>query len=133
MLFVWGLLIASMLAPLVFIVLPVTRRRAKVLPSHLIRVWLLSLHIPLVAFMLLMAAWAADLGLLFASMKTLSGLFMFASLLAFAYWWMAACQAYLRLSAAMAVAISVLLISFLGAIVGTLLINESWLSRLFFS
>ena len=133
MLFVWGLLIASMLAPLVFIVLPVTRRRAKVLPSHLIRVWLLSLHIPLVAFMLLMAGWAADLGLLFASMKTLSVLLMFASFLAFAYWWMAACQAYLRLSAALAVAISVLLISFLGAIVGTLLINESWLSGLFFS
>ena len=127
---VWITLMASMLAPIVFIVLPVTRRKAKVLPSHIIRLGLLSLFIPALMFVLVMVGWGVELWRASGQNQVGAYVLMLGGVPALCWWWWSGCKQYLRLTSHGVVATSVLAIAFLSGFVVFVGIDPGWFQRL---
>jgi hypothetical protein len=126
----WITLMASMLAPMVFIVLPVTLRKAKVLPSHIVRLLLLSLVIPALMFVLVMVGWGVELWRASGQNQVGAYVLMLGGVPALCWWWWSGCKQYLRLTSHGVVATSVLVIVFLGGFVVLVGLDPDWFQRL---
>lgn len=105
------------MAPLVFIVLPIARRRAKVRTAHLIRIALYGLPL-LVPGLLIMMCSAAPMGTSrrrlsaeLLSWSTLYWLVLIVTWLLVLAWWITACRRYLRMEWSVAVGTSVVVIA----------------------
>lgn len=125
--------------PLVFIVLPIARRRAKVRWAHIGRI---ALYTPAVIFLPLAILFAADamrtvdqwtsgdvwlLDLLAELGGWLARLIPPALLIMFWWWWRSACRHYLRMQRADLVAISIVLIGVLLSITMSWVLDDALL------
>lgn len=105
----------ALVLPLVFLVLPMTRKQAKVGFGHILRLFLLSLLGLLTAWVLSCFAWANELlGFLPWSVQSVYGYSILISLILLIVWWGWGCGSYLRLSRWPMVLISISLISLLS-------------------
>ena len=121
---------STIVTPLVFTVLPYTRRAAKVKRGHLARLAFLSVMIGVIFWLLLVLIWALEAGFLFLSpveTGALRGFLFPLAMIAFAAWWASACRRFLRLASWPMVAASVLTIGILLPVV----VVGTWNAKLF--
>ncbi|MCH2161240.1 MAG: hypothetical protein MK085_05135 [Phycisphaerales bacterium] len=110
------LAMSTVVTPLVFMVLPYTRREAKVRLGHLARLAFLSVAILVLFWLLLVLFWVLEAGFLFlppVDTGILRGFLFPIVMLRFVTWWSAACKRFLRFSSWQMVAASVLSIGLL--------------------
>ena len=111
LIFIWVVTVAM---PLVFLILPVTRKRAKVRGGHILRLFLLSLMVPFASWLLYCVAWGSELGLYLGRYSTV--VYAFGVIIPFVLlliFWKWGCRDFLRLSLWPAVYFSIVLIGFL--------------------
>ena len=117
----------AVLTPLTFLVLPASRKRAKVRFRHILRLALLGLAIPVVYWLLMVLDFAirqnTDL-----QTSDLGGLFLpfLMVLAAFGLFWASACRNYLRFSEWrwVPVSLSILMVGFLGGVISMSMIHR---------
>ena len=116
--------VVTVAMPLVFLVLPVTRKRAKVRAAHILRLFLLSLMAPFVTWIFYCLAWGSEMDLyLVEYANVVYGLGALISIILLLVWWGRGCRDFLRLTMWPAVFASIALIGLLAGAVSMVVAN----------
>jgi hypothetical protein len=123
--------VVTVAMPLVFLVLPVTRKRAKVRAGHILRLFLLSLMVPFATWIFYCLAWGSEMDLYLAGMlggsveysNVVYGLGVLISIILLLVWWGRGCRDFLRLTMWPAVFASIALIGLLAGAVSMVVAN----------
>ena len=115
LIFMW---VVTVVIPSVFLVLPVTRKRAKVRVTHILRLFLLSLMAPFATWMIYCFAWWGEMELYLKGYENVGYAFgVLIPIILLLEFWRWGCGDFLRLSSSTAVFFSIALIGLLVGVV----------------